>query len=521
MQRLEYKAAWTVSEDGQIEGLAAVFNTTDRGGDVIRPGAFKGAVFPIPMLANHNPEEVIGTWDAGEETPAGLKVKGRLVLTVARAREMRDLILAKAITGLSIGYTTKRATKGARGVRELLEVVLVEISTVAIPMHPGARIISAKGAQTEEEQETMDKEALAAMLAELGYKPETKAAADTVETKAAVAEALKPYLDRLDKLEAKGNRAKGGGDGKAEPTEEQKAFVAYLQRGDLAPESKALNLSSDPMGGYLAPPEMSAEILRDLVEMSPIRALASVRGTNAPSVVYPTRKPMGNATWDDELDPETETTGQPFGSAEVAVKGMSTFVDISNMLLQDAPAVEAEVRAALGEDFALKESVAFVNGNGVSQPQGVMVHPEVASFNNGNANILQVDGLIHFLYSIAATYRNKGAWFCNGTTLGKLRTMKDGQNNLIWQPSLQAGQPETLLGRPVIEVLDMPDIAAGATPIGYGDFSGYRILDRLAMSVLVDPYSQANLKRTRYHAGRRVGGKVIMPAKFKKLKMAV
>lgn len=519
MQRLEFKAAWSVTDEGEIEGLAAVFDTVDRGGDVIRKGAFKSARFPVPMLASHDPADVIGTWEAGEETAQGLKVKGRLVLTVARAREVRDLILAKAISGLSIGYTTKRAAKAAGGkVRELLEVELLEISTVAIPMHPGARIVSAKGAAMQEE-ETMDKEALAAMLAELGFKPESKAAVPDIS--GAVAEALKPVVQRLDGLEAKGNRAKGDGETNAEPTEERKAFAAYLMRGELAPEAKALTVSTDPTGGYLAPPEVSGEILRDIVEKSPIRSLASVRGTNAPSVIYPTRKPMGNAVWDDEFDAETETTGQPFGSTELTLKGMSTFVDLSNQLMQDAPAVEAEVRAALAEDFELKETAAFANGNGVTQPEGFNINAAIATYKNGHATVVQQDALVKFLYSITPTYRNAGVWAMNGTTLGLLRSMKDGQGNFLWQPSYQAGQPETILGRPVVEIIDMPDVAAGACPIVYADFSGYRIVDRLSLSILVDPYSQATVKRTRFHAGRRVGGKVIMPAKFKKLLMAV
>jgi HK97 family phage major capsid protein len=258
------------------------------------------------------------------------------------------------------------------------------------------------------------------------------------------------------------------------------------------------------------------------VEISPIRSLASVRGTNAPSVIYPTRKPMGNATWDDELDDETETASNNiFGTLEVVGKGMSTFVDVSNMLLQDAPEVENEVRAALVEDFEKKETTAFTNGNGVAQPEGFMTNTSVLEFNNGHASVLQADALVKFLYSIAPTYRNAGVWVMNGTTLGIVRLLKDGQGNYLWQPSYQAGQPETILGRPIVEIIDMPDLAANAFPIAYGDFSGYRILDRLSLSLLVDPYTRATQKQTRYHAGRRVGGKVIMPAKFKKLKIAV
>jgi HK97 family phage major capsid protein len=150
-----------------------------------------------------------------------------------------------------------------------------------------------------------------------------------------------------------------------------------------------------------------------------------------------------------------------------------------------------------------------------------MKHKDILATNNGHATNLSADALITLLYAQPATYRKAGAWAMNGTTLAAVRKLKDGQGNYLWQPSYQAGQPEMILGRPVVEVLDMPDIAADAAPIIYGDFSGYRILDRLSLSILVDPYSQATRKMTRFHASRRVGGRVLMAAKFRKLKMAV
>lgn len=513
MDRLEIKAAWTATDAGEIVGLASVYGTADLGGDVVHRGAFKSARAPIPMLASHDQADVVGVWDALEETAEGLRVKGRLLVDqVARAAEVLALIKAGAMTGLSIGYVARKAARRDKGGRDLREVDLLEVSVVAVPMHPAARIISAKST----EGGNMDPEELETKLKDV----ETKAAG---AVSAAVAAALKPITDRLDKVEAKANRAAGNdAKGDEEQSIERKAFRAYIQRGNLAEEVKALTLSSDPNGGYLAPAEFSGEVLRDIVELSPIRSLASVRGTNAPSVIYPTRKPMGNATWDDELDDETETTSTNiFGNLEVFTKGMSTFVDVSNMLLQDAPEAETEVRTALAEDFEKKETVAFTNGNGVTQPEGFMTHAAIAEMNMGHAANILPDALVTFLYSITPTYRNAGVWAMNGATLGKVRNLKDGQGNFLWQPSYQAGQPETILGRPVVEIIDMPDVAAGAYPIIYGDFSGYRILDRASLSLLVDPYSRATQKQTRYHAGRRVGGRVIMPAKFKKLKMAV
>ncbi len=517
MDRIEFKATVTAGLEGRIEGLASIFGALDRGGDVVHKGAFATAKAPIPMLDSHHPDAPIGVWDEVTETPDGLQVKGRLLIQeVPRAAEVLALIEAGAMRGLSIGYIARKSARRANGVRDLTAVELVEISVVAVPMCPGADISAVKSA----EEETMTKEQLAAMLAELGVLPEQKA----FDPAKAMADALAPFSSKLEEIEAKMNRpGNGGGNAKPEPTLEQKAFAAYLVRGPLAPEIelKALTASSDPNGGYLVSPEFSAEVIRDLVDMSPLRSIASIRGTNAPSVIYPTRKPMGNATWDDDTTAELETSvTNIFGQLEIAPRPMSTFVDIPNSLLQDAPSVETEVRSALVEDFAKKESIAFVNGTGMADPEGLMTNADIPSYNNGAATLTLPDGLIKMLYSIPPSYRNKGAWMMNGTTLGLLRVMKGTDGQMIWQRSLQDGQPETILGRPVVESVDMPDVAANAFPIIYGDFSGYRIVDRLALSMLVDPYSQATLKRTRYHFGRRVGGKVLQAIKFKKLKMA-
>ncbi len=515
MDYLEIKAGLQVDEAGVITGIASVFGTADLGGDIVHKGAFAGATVPMPLLASHDMADVIGVVEELIETDAGLAFKGRmLVADVRRAAEVRALVLAGAMPGLSIGYRATKSTPRQGGGRNLYKVDLAEISIVAVPMHPGARIASVKAHGAGKEAMTEEEKAAAAL--------ETKAAIDT-----AVAAVVAPYVARIADLEAKANRPVINGNGTKELTVQQKAFHAYLQRGELAAdtERKALSVSSDPNGGYLAPPEFSAEVIKDIVEISPIRSLASVKGTNAPSVIYPTRKPMGNATWDDETtsEPETSTTNI-FGQLEIVTKNMSTFVDIPNNMLADAPAVEAEVREATVEDFEKKETVAFWKGTGQFDPEGLMTNPDIPVFNYGATAFAASDPaapLITMLYSIAPSYRNKGAWAMNGATLGSIRNWTDANGLKLWQPSIQLGQPESFLGRPVIEIVDADDVAANAFPILYGDFSGYRILDRAALSVLVDPYSQATRKFTRYHMGRRVGGRVLQPIKFKKLKMAV
>lgn len=342
-----------------------------------------------------------------------------------------------------------------------------------------------------------------------------------IEKKTAEADKLKT---RISDLETKANRPGGTSDKKDDEAValEKKAFGTYLRLGNQTPadELKTLQVSSDPQGGYLAPAEMSSEFIRDLVLVSPVRSVASVRSTLAPSVSYPSRTGVTNARWKGEL--QTQEGSEPtFGQAEIVVREINTYVDVSNQLLADsAGQAEAEVRLALSDDFGQKEGRAFVVGNGVLEPEGILTNADIATVANTNTGTIIPDALIGLMYGLPTQYRNAGTWAMNSTTLGKLRLLKDGDGRFLWQPSFQLGQPETILGRPVIELPDMPDIAANATPIVFGDFSGYRIVDRVGLSILVNPYVLATNGITRIHATRRVGGGVLQAAKFKKLKMS-
>ena len=318
---------------------------------------------------------------------------------------------------------------------------------------------------------------------------------------------------RLDDLEAKMNRPNGGDQDKDESAAaEVKGFGLYLRGGKEAPglDLKTLRVSSDPQGGYLAPPEFVSEFLKELVEYSPIRAISSVRQTSAPSVIYPARIGRTNAKWKGELQAQ-EPSEPSFGEAEIAVKELNTYTDISNQLLADSSgAAEREVREAFAEDFALKEGAAFVNGTGGLQPDGFMNDPRIPALANGHASNLSSDALISLLYALPAAYRRNATWVMNGATIATIRKMKDSQGNYLWQPGLQAGQPESILGRPVVDALDMPGATSNEFPIAVGDFNaGYRIIDRQELSVLVNPYLLATNGVTRFHATRRVGGAVI------------
>ncbi|UJW85758.1 phage major capsid protein [Devosia sp. SL43] len=506
MEKLEIKAEVSIDDAGTITGLAWPFGSADSVGDIIEKGAF--SLPPaLPIVMEHDQKQVVGIWESASETDAGLEVKGRLFVEgIAPARAARDLMRNGRVTGLSIGFKSDGFDKLPTGGRKFNSLTVTEISLCRRPVHPGARITSVKSInqETRMDPETIDETA----------QLELKAANDNIAKLTA----------RLDKVEAKANRpvaANDNGDGPAETTI---AFGNYLRTGSKdagSLERKALTVANDAPNYVLAPKEVSDEFIRNLVEWSPVRAIADVRTINSHTIVLPKRTGITNAKWTGEAV-TTEASQPAFDQMEIPVKELTTFVDLSNWMVEDSAEVaEREVRLALAEDFAKKEGTAFVNGTAAAEVKGFMADVGIAAHVNGHATVLSADALIKMLYSLPGAFRNRGTWAMNGTTLATLRTLKDGQGNYLWQPSYQAGQPESILGRPVIEMLDMPDVAANAFPIAYGDFkAGYRIYDRVDLAILSNPFILATEGQTRFHARRRVGAGVVRPDAFRKLKMA-
>ncbi|MCB5409151.1 phage major capsid protein [Pseudogemmobacter faecipullorum] len=496
--RIEIKAALTVSDAGEITGTAWPFGTPDRVGDVIEKGAFTGPA-TLPMLFAHDQGQVIGVWEEISETDSGLTVKGRLLVDdVERAREVRAMVKAGAVSGLSIGFVTKDAKRHAKG-RTINALELHEISIVAVPAHPGAQITSVKSVSSEKDSPLENQD------------DQTPANAPEIDLKA-----FNAVLSRLDKLEAKGQRL--GAPAIVQGVEDRKAFVSFLQSGQI--DQKALTVAADAPAYVLAPEETSGEFIRNLVEFSPIRAIADVRSTGSHTILLPKRTGITNAVWVGET--ATRTASEPtFVQMQIEVKEIATHVDLSLRMLEDSGNVEAEVRLALAEDFGAKEALSFVKGSTAVEPTGFMTAAGIAETNNGHATVLSAEALISLMYAMPATYRSRGAWVMNGSTLAAIRKLKDGNGNFLWQPSYQAGQPETILGCAVVEAIDMPDIAAAATPIIFGDFkAGYRIYDRVSLDVLPDLLTQRTTGLARFHARRRVGAGVVRTDVFRKLKMS-
>lgn len=379
--------------------------------------------------------------------------------------------------------------------------------------HP---ILETKNASEADDDDLEVKEALANLDKSVDAK-----------VKAALDAALKPGQDEIKGLKSEIAALKRPGASAADDEEpvEVKSFWGFVRGGVEALEAderKALIVSDDTRGGFLAPEQFEAQLQKELVEISPIRAAARVTPTSAGRITWPKRTGTITAKWVGETE-ERPKTEPAYGQAALDVHEMAAYIDVSNWMLEDSAIdLALELASDFAEEFGRLEGVAFTNGDGNKKPTGVLADEAIKAIANGHAANLSPEALIGLMYGLPATYRNRGSWMLNATTLATIRTLKDGDGRFLWQPSFQAGQPETILGRPVVEAVDMPDIASGKTPILYGDFSiGYRIADRVGLSILRDPYTVATEGLVRFHGRRRVGGGVVRPDAFRKLKMAV
>ena len=332
---------------------------------------------------------------------------------------------------------------------------------------------------------------------------------------------------QIEKLETVVKRPNSGFDTK-QVDEYLGAFDTYCRKGLEgldAMERKALTVSNDSTGGYLAPPEYVRELLKTVTEISPIRSIARIRSTGARSIQVPKRTGQFAAQWVSESGTRSETTGWNVGLEEIPAHEQYALVDISEQDLEDSVFnLEAEMQSEFSEQFAKAEGSAFVSGDMVGKPEGFMTNGSVSSVNSGDANEITADGLISLVHNIKSAYSSNGTFVFNRTTLAKIRKLKDTAGQYVFQAgmSLQGGVTNTILGHSYVEATDMPSEGNNTFPVAFGDFRrGYMIVDRVNLAVLRDPFTQATTGNVRYIARRRVGGQVIQAEAISKLKCSV
>ncbi|MGD9471765.1 MAG: phage major capsid protein [Novosphingobium sp.] len=315
---------------------------------------------------------------------------------------------------------------------------------------------------------------------------------------------------------------------------EVKGFVDLYLRQGRAAEVKSLTAASNADGGYAVPREIDAMIASALKEISPIRALAQVVQTG--SAGYRKLVSTGGTAsgWVSEAAARTETDTPQF--AEVAPPTGELYANpaASQTMLDDAAFdLEGWLASEIAMEFARAEGAAFINGTGVDQPLGFLSSPVSALgdgtrafgslqyVGSGNATGFGADPdsrLIDLVHTMKAGHRQGASWVMNSATLAEVRKLKTADGAFLWQPGLVEGQPDRLLGYPVVEAEDMPDIAADAFPIAFGNFkAGYLIAERSATTILRDPFTHKPF--VHFYATRRVGGQVLDSAAIKLLKI--
>ncbi|MEA3030271.1 MAG: hypothetical protein QOG13_1596 [Sphingomonadales bacterium] len=319
---------------------------------------------------------------------------------------------------------------------------------------------------------------------------------------------------------------------------ESSPFVErYLRKGlEAGVELKAMSGATDAAGGYAVPEELDAQIERTLTAISPIRAIANVVKVGSAGyrkLVTTGGTPSG---WVAETAARPETGTPDFTEIAPPFGDLYANPAASQAMLDDAAFdVEAWLAGEIATEFARAEGAAFVAGNGTSRPKGFLAAPNSIDADGvrafGTLQFIKTgvaggfpasnpqDKLIDLLQALRSPYRQGAVFVMNSATAAGIRKFKTADGAFLWQPGLVGGQPDTLLGYPVVEAEDMPDVAANSLSIAFGNFkAGYLIAERAETQILRDPYT--NKPFVHFYATKRVGGQVMNSEAIKLLKFA-
>ena len=281
----------------------------------------------------------------------------------------------------------------------------------------------------------------------------------------------------------------------------------------------ALQEGTDSEGGYLVPDEYERTLVEALEEENMFRQLAKVIRTSSGDRKIPVVATKGTASWIDEEGAYTESDDS-FGQVSIGAYKVGTMIKVSEELLNDSVFdLESYIAKEFARRIGAKEEEAFFTGDGSGKPLGILAATGGAEtgVTAASSTAVTADELMDLFYSLKSPYRKKAVWVLNDSTIKAVRKLKDGSGQYLWQPSLMAGTPDTLLGRPVKTSAYMPVIAAGAKTIAFGDFSYYWIADRQGRSFKRLNELYAANGQVGFLGFQRVDGKLVLSEAVKVL----
>lgn len=350
------------------------------------------------------------------------------------------------------------------------------------------------------------------------------------EKLARIDQAIGAQARRLDEITLKAARPVFGENREAARNtaalEHKAAFEAYMRAGETANlralEMKALSAGSSPDGGYLVPPEVESEIGRRLTAVSPVRSVAGVRTISGNVYKKPFMTAGPAVGWVGETDARPQTASPTLDELSFPAMELYAMPAATATLLEDsAVSIDEWIAQEVEQVFAEQEGAAFVTGDGSNKPKGFLAYPVIdnAAWSWGSIGYVASgalgafaasnpsDALIDLAYALNPGYRQNAVFLMNRKTQSGIRKFKDSSGNYIWQPPVTAGGRASLMGFPLLDAEDMPDVAADSLSIAFGNFArGYLIVDRAGVSVLRDPYSAKPY--VLFYTTKRVGGGV-------------
>lgn len=344
-------------------------------------------------------------------------------------------------------------------------------------------------------------------------------------------ENLNGKLSELDELksaleeELKQVKRPAGGPQSKAASEHKTAFIGFMRKGKddglRELERKALQVGVDEDGGYAVPEELDRTILnllKDEVVMRQEATTITVGGANYKKLVNLGGTASG---WVGETDARPETDASKLGQIEPFMGEIYGNPQATQTMLDDAFFnVEDWINSELAIEFAEQEEIAFTSGNGTKKPKGFLAYAstldpdKTRAFGtlqhilSGAAAGVTADAIIKLVYTLRKVHRNGAKFMMNNNSLFAIRILKDSEGNYLWRPGLELGQPSSLAGYGVAENEQMPDIAADAKAIAFGNFKrGYTIVDRIGTRILRDPYTKKPF--VGFYTTKRTGGMLV------------
>ena len=304
-------------------------------------------------------------------------------------------------------------------------------------------------------------------------------------------------------------------------SEYKAAFWKAMKNKSSFEVQNALQVGTDSEGGYLVPDEFERTLVEALQEENLFRQLATIITTSSGDRKIPVVASKGTASWVDEEGtiPESDDA---FGQVSIGAYKLATMIKVSEELLSDSVFnLERYIAKEFGRRIGAKEEEAFFIGDGTGKPTGIFHSTGGAGVGvtAASASAISIDEIMDLFYSLKSPYRKNAAFVTNDATIKAIRKLKDGNGQYLWQPSVTAGQPDSLLNRPLKTSAYVPVIASAAKTIAFGDFSYYWVADRQGRSFQRLNELFAVTGQVGFKATQRVDGKLILAEAVKVLQM--